>query len=184
MSAAESLDAPGWTLRPFDASGDDENALMYLLGVSYARSKAGRRAKAEGAGRSAGSVQGRAPTQDEIAAQRAFLDAHRPLWHWLLSNADVLLAVDALDPETIWGWAVTSEPNVVHAVGVKRTAVEHGLAVDIVRDLLGSRLDSHQVCTLELPQLATRGRDVIGIDRPKPWSMDPTWLGFRGAFQR
>jgi hypothetical protein len=64
----------------------------------------------------------------------------------------------------------------VHAVGCKRSVIEAGLAVDVVTDLLGDRLKRHQVCSLELPQMRTRGGEAIGLDRPSSWSLDPTWL--------
>lgn len=94
-----------------------------------------------------------------------------------MQHADISLVVDPEAPQIIWAWLVASGDDVVHAVGVKRSLVENGLAQDVVRDLLGDRLRRHQVCTLELPQMRTRGgNDAIGIDRPREWSMDPTWL--------
>lgn len=171
-------DDRGWLLRPFDPSTDDD--AMYLFSVAYTRSRAGQRADAQRAGGSTTLAErmnpNRAPDPDRVAAQKAFLDAHRPIWEWLLEHATVTLAVDASKPETAWAWAITSEPNIVHAVGCKRSVIEARLSVDIVRDMLGDRLRKHQVTTLELPQMRVRGGDAIGIDRPREWSMDPTWL--------
>lgn len=149
---------------------DDEGALSYLLGVAYARSRAGQRAGASRAG-----FRTEAPDPHAVARQKAFLDAHRPIWTWLLAHADVELLVDPEKPWIVWSWLITSG-EVVHAVGCKRSLIEAGVAADAVRDLLGERLARHQVCSLELPQMRTRGPDAIGVDRPREWSMDPTWL--------
>lgn len=182
MGAAEKLDlvesaAPEWLVRPYDADSDSD-ALHYLLGVSYSRSRAGSRAGASRAGRR--ERQGEElPDHDVIAKQKAFLAALSPVWSWLLEHAEVSLAVDPEQPHIIWAWCVTSQPNVVHAVGCKRSLIESGLGADIVGALLGDRLDHHQVCSLELPQLRTKGGDAIGLDRPREWSMDPVWLLMR-----
>ena len=166
-----------WLVRDFDPALDTD-AFLYILGVTYARSRAGRRAGAWRAGRD-GSVE--QPSTVDIAKQKAFLEAHRPIWRWLFEHADVKLAVDPDAPHIIFAWLVTSGPDVIHAVGCKRSlnesGPEPGPGADIVRDLLGDRLSRHQVLTLELPQLfAHKGTDFIGIERPKTWGIDPTWL--------
>ncbi len=178
MSAAEALEqtAPSdpttWLLRPYMPESADDEALYYMLGISYTRSRAGMRAGAYRAGRK---VPG-PPSVEDVARQKAFMAAHRPVWTWLLANANVTLAVDPEAPHIIWAWLISTD-DVVHAVGCKRSLVEAGLSQDIVRDLLGERLTRHQVCSLELPQMRSRGgTDAIGIDRPKSWSLDPTWL--------
>jgi hypothetical protein len=177
MGAAEKLEvateAP-WVLRPFGEDPRDEEAMHYLLGVAYTRSRAGQRAGASRAGR-----RGDEPNGEMVIKQRAFLAAMSPVWSWLLDNATVTLAVDPEQRHIVWGWAITSEPNVVHAVGVKRSVIDDAgpdVAQDLVRDLLGHRLDKHQVLTLELPQMRVRGDAAIGIDRPREWSLDPVWL--------
>lgn len=167
-----------WLKRPFDDDRDGDG-LRYMLGVSYCRTRAGRRA---GASRAGGSIP-EEEVSDEVARarQRAFLDAHRPIWSWLFGHADITIACDPEDPNIIWGWLLTSGDEVVHAVGVKRSFTErkHGLtpvSVELVADLLGERLKKHQVCTLELPQMRANGTGTIGLDRPAKWSLDPTWL--------
>jgi len=171
-------DAP-WVTRAYEPESDDSEALHYMLGVGYTRSRAGLRAGAHRAGRPGG----KGPERDDIERQRAFLASLSPIWAWLLEHADTTLAVDREKPWIILGWCIVSEPNVVHAVGVKRNFCEpiegDAPSVDIVRELLGERLKKHQVCTLELPQMATRGNGVIGLDRPRDWSLDPTWLLLR-----
>lgn len=187
MSAAVSLQDP-WELRPY-APETDETAMLYMLGVGYTRSRAGIRA---GASRAGGNdppeqaadgtmVKPPPPSTDDIAKQRAFIDAHRPVWKWLLDHADVTLVVDREMPSVIWAWLVSSD-DVVHAVGCKRSFTTRRrndpppISVDIVSAMLGDRLTRHQVCSLELPQMRTRGPGAIGIDRPREWSLDPTWL--------
>lgn len=179
---APSLDRD-WIIRPYDGTASDENAVFYLLGTTYAYSRAGWRA---GASKFAmGRSPERAPTPEERAKEKAFFDAHRFIWRWLIDHADIALAVDPEAPHIIWGWLVTSGADVIHAIGCKRSAVEAGLSVDIVRDLLGARLKRYQLCTLELPQMRAQPMggqprsDRIGLDRPTKWSLDPTWLLMR-----
>lgn len=179
VTAAVTLeqDAP-WLLRPYDADIDD--GFMGLVAVSYTRSRAGQRAGASRAGRPPRKMpdgSSEVLASDMVMKQKAFMAAHRPIWEWLLEHADVQLAVDRDAQHLVWAWLITSG-DVVHAVGCKRTLVEAGLAQEVVRDLLGDRLRKHQVCSLELPQMATFSNktEAIGIDRPREWSMDPTWL--------
>lgn len=173
----------GWILRPYDPATDD--GLIYLLGVAYARSGAGRREQASGAGRPMPDYKERQARREKTVA---FIESHRGLWVWLLEHATTILAVDAENPHSphgIWGWLIMSEPNVIHAIGVKRSCIKEGLGLDILKDLLGERMHSHQVTTLELPQLRSQrpgwkpNYDLLGIDRPKEWSLDPSWLPVR-----
>lgn len=170
--------------------------MYYVLGVGYARSRAGSRAGASGTG---GSEERAVPVDirawreaylgvhmkswhpDPTVRQKAFWGAHHPIWEWLLKNADVTLVVDPEQQNIIWGWMVTSGDEVLHAIGCKRSfcervAGEPPLSVDLVGALLGDRLHRHQVCSLELPQMRVKGKDTTGLDRPREWSMDPTWL--------
>lgn len=169
-----------WLTRPFDA--EDADALRYMLGISYTRSRAGQRAGVRHAGGSKPlGAPAIPPDAETIARHKAFLEAHRPIWQWLFEHADIELVVDPDEPHIIWGWLLTSGHDVIHAVGCKRSFTERSdgherLSVDLVRFLLGDRARRHQVCTLELPQLATRGSGVIGMDRPREWSIDPSWL--------
>jgi hypothetical protein len=180
VSAAVALpDESPWLIRPYDPA-TDEDGMMYMLGVGYARSRAGVRAGASQAGGSRTKAERDAGVKDISPntrdAQRAFMLTHRFIFAWLLQNADVLVAVDREKPtDRIWAWLVTTG-DVIHAVGCKRSLIAEKLSADIIRDLLGVRLAKHQVCSLELPQMRTRGAEAIGIDRPSSWSMDPTWL--------
>lgn len=171
-----------WTRRAFEDR--DKDPLLYLLGVSYTRSRAGQRAGASKVGTSGATDPNRPTTgaDPEVRAkEKAFLEAHRPIWTWLFDHADVELVVDPDEGHILWGWLITSGDTVVHAVGCKRSFCERlpgelPLSVDLIRDLLGERLRKHQVLSLELPQLRTRGSGSIGLDRPQEWSLDPTWL--------
>lgn len=185
-NAAEALaEERDWLFRAYDPNDpEDESGMMYLLGVGYARGKAGWRAGASGAGEARGGLTTGsevASNHDALAKQKAFLDSHAPIWRWLLANANVTLAVDPLDLSNIWGWIISSEPDVVHAIGVKRSVIKAGLGRDLVRDLAGSRWSEHQVVTLELPQLRSatskyKSSHLVDLDRPYQWSLDPTWL--------
>jgi hypothetical protein len=154
---------------------EDIDALLYFLSVSYARSKAGERAGASGAGKKG------KPSPEDAAQQRAFMEAHQPIWLWLLANAQVRLACDIERPDSIYAWAITSEPNVVHAIGAKYDTVKLGFAKEMLEDLLGDRLTSMQVVTLELPKIPGErpGGTLPGgaiMSRPARWYTDPTWL--------
>lgn len=183
VAAAATFDADrDWVLRPFNRE-TDEDGLYYCLGVAYSRSGAGRRAGATRAGWRSSDEVTPVPEAETIAKQRAFLEAHRPVWNWLLENAEVTLAVDRKCPDdSIWGWLVTSGADVLHALGVKRDMIKAGFGEEIARDLLGDRMQRFQVTTLELPQLRANrvgwkpSSEAIGFDRPKVWGLDPTWL--------
>jgi hypothetical protein len=158
---------------------DDRHGLVTMLGVAYTRTNAGRRAGAWKAGGASRDAAVAVPVAE--AREQAFLEAHRPVWTWLLDHVDVSLIVDPDDPTIIWAWLLTSGDDVIHAVGCKRSFCERKsgevpLSVELVADILGDRLSRHQVCTLELPQMRTRSSGSIGLDRPQEWSLDPTWL--------
>lgn len=184
MGAAEALpiETP-WLMRPYDAELvhdgiREEDGLMYFLGVGYTRTRAGIRSCANHAGGSKTPAQHKAGAKKDQATmdrEMAFMNAHRFIFAWLLENADVTLAVDREKPTRIWAWLVSSG-DVIHAVGCKRSLIAERLSVDVVSELLGDRLGKHQVCSLELPQMRTRGSEAIGLDRPSSWSLDPTWL--------
>lgn len=168
-------------MRP--ATDADRDPLLYMLGVSYCRSRAGQRAGACRSGGSREEEEGppRGPNYDAIAKQKAFMEAHRPVWLWLLEHADVELVVDPGEQHILWGWLISSGPTVIHTVGCKRSLTERDagelpVSVDLVTALLGERMKKHQVCTLEIPQLRPRGSGSIGLERPREWSLDPTWL--------
>lgn len=164
-----------WLLRPYDEARDLDG-MLYFLGVSYTRSRAGIRDGANTVGR---------PWQSETvwaSTQEDFVSRHKPVWHWLLRNAEVTLAVDREHPDTdIWGWLVTSGPTVIHALGAKRSAIKAGIANEIVADLCGARWEQPQTVTLELPQFRTKnvrfnGGDLIRLPKPQEWVQDPSWL--------
>ncbi|MBX3198258.1 MAG: hypothetical protein KF894_08945 [Labilithrix sp.] len=163
---------PPWIVRSYEPAFDD---MMYLLGVGYTRSKAGQRARAQNAGKK-GVVD-----PDEVARQKAFMRAHEPIWTWLLEHADVRLVCDRDDNLIVYAWAITSEPNVVHVVGAKYDTVKAGFAAEMIVEVLGDRLKTPQVVTLELPQLP--GERPSGslpggaiMQRPARWYTDPSWL--------
>lgn len=174
MALAEAFadDERPWLLRRFDPALDSD--MISLLSGSYCRSSAGKRQGASGF-----------PEADAAGQERrrAYQRKMRPVWEWLMAHADILLAVDPESPETsIWGWLVTSGPEVIHAIGCKRSAIAAGLCRDLVLDLLGERWTTSQVVTLELPQMRQHRtgwaapKDWFGFDRPTKWHLDPMWL--------
>lgn len=178
VTAAPSLatDDEPWLIRPYDA-GLDEDGMMSFLGESYCRCSAGRRAGASG--------YTEADTEGE-SKRKDFLAKTRPIWTWLLANADVTLSVDPENPDTsIWAWMISSGPDVLHAVGCKRTVIATGLCRDMVMGLLGPRWNTFQVLTLELPQMRANrvgwkpATNHFGFDRPSRWVIDPSWLAVR-----
>ncbi len=181
-AATLTLESP-WLIRPYDPTLEHDgqreiDGLMYFLGIGYTRTRAGERACASHAGGSRAAEDregGTKKDQATIDRERAFIDAHRFIWAWILENAEVSVAVDREKPSRIWAWLATSG-SVIHAVGCKRSLITNQLSGEVVRELLGDRLRKHQVCSLELPQMRTRGREAIGIDRPSSWSLDPSWL--------
>ncbi len=189
IEAIEHISDAPWVFRPYEAVRDEE-ALMYMLSVGYTRSRAGQRARANAAGRPRRRPDGSLEPVDPqaIERQKTFIGLHRPIWMWLLENAEVTLAVDRDAQDIIWAWLITSGADVVHVVGCKRKLCEvprgtlaSPISVEVVRDMLGERLGRHQVCTLELPQMArfSLRSEAIGIERPREWSMDPTWIATR-----
>jgi hypothetical protein len=158
--------------------------MVYLLGMSYRKSQAGKRAGVH----SIGIKDHVAPAPEAEAKLKSFLSDYLPIWEWLLANADVTLAVDAEAPrDSIWGWMVTSGPGVVHAAGCKRSVIAAGFGPEIVGLLLGDRWTSKQVMTLELPQFRVANPgwkppgDWLNLDRPSQWALDPSWLAVRVA---
>jgi hypothetical protein len=172
-------EAPEWLARPFTEA--DTDGLLFLLGAAYCWSRAGVRAGAARELRGDGRTSTPASKRAFEDARDAFMNVHRPVWTWLLEHAETELLVDPEVPDIIWGWLVTSGDRVVHALGCKRSFTERkpGVpppSVEIVMQLAGERLRTHQVCTLELPQMRSAGSGAIGLDRPREWSLDPTWL--------
>lgn len=187
--APDVVDDP-WLFRPYSGSEEDRDAMFYLLSVAYSRTSAGRRAGADSLGRKRWLGRDGEPLQEtpeervaREARVHAFKMAHGPIWEWLLEHAEVTLAVDRERPETdVWGWLVTSGPDVLHAVGCKRSVIKAGLGEELVGQMVGDRWKRFQVLTLEMPGLCAPGRtrpptsDQVRLSRPHTWSIDPTWL--------
>lgn len=170
MSAAE------WKKRAY-LPEEDETALVSLWCTSYLRS-------AEGVARGAYIPTKRADEQsrDERvrSAVRAMWAEQAPLVEVLLRTTDVTVVCDPdrvrttdAGPAVIWGFAATSG-DVVHYVCVKRSTVQAGLGPDIVRDLLGDRLDRKCRYTHELVEMVS---GQCGVRLPAEWRWDRMWLG-------
>lgn len=150
-----------WTKRAYLPS--DERGVLYLWLKSYAHS-------AYGVARGA--------HIDASPEELAYWNDQAPVVEALLQHADVEVACDPdrvydseAGPSVIWGFACTSG-DVVHMVVVKRSAHRAGIAADIVRDLLGNRLERACGMTHEQSEI----RKIFGRI-PRAWYMDSTWLG-------
>lgn len=154
---------PPWVKRA--AVPADEDALVYLWLKSWAHSAYGI---ARGAHKDA--------TQDE----RDYWADEAPLVEALLRNATVEVVCDPERADysdgqraVLWAFACTTG-DVVHWVGVKRSAVKAGIGADVVRDLLGDRLDKACGYTRELVELRT---GACGVRLPRAWYLDATYVG-------
>lgn len=150
-----------WTLRPSEPS--DENCLVSMWCKSHAHSREVREILPNA------NIDG---SQDEIRHWRV----HQPIVEALVHSCDVRVAVDPLRvhgttslPAVILGWACMSG-EAVHWVAVKRSVVRAGLGDELVRDMLGDRLDRVQTTTFELVDLAKL--KMI----PALWTRDREWL--------
>lgn len=155
---------------------EDEDALVYLWCSSYLRS-------CEGIDRGAHLEHGRGAEERSSPAVR---EAARKMWaeqaplvEVLLASTDVEVICDpqrplttAEGPAVIWGFAATTG-DVVHFVCVKRDVVKAGFGPDIVRDLLGSRLERPCYFTHELVEMRT---GACGVRLPRNWGWDSLWL--------
>jgi hypothetical protein len=164
-----------WTKRAYIPS-EDEDALVYLWCASYLRSL-------EGIARGAHLEHGRAAEERTSPAVR---EAARKMWaeqaplvELLLSTTDVQVVCDPARPLTspagpavIWGFASTTG-DVVHYVCVKRDVVKAGFGADIVRDLLGDRLERACTHTHDLVEMRT---GTCGVRLPRNWGWDSLWL--------
>lgn len=156
-----------WIRRPYNREWD-EDAIAYLWLKSYCHSRAGLRAGAH---------------VDASPEELVFLDAHRPIVEWLLGNAktEVLCDPDRSEPSEagppiVWAFACTSGNDVIHYALAKRSAVKARLSGDMLRDLLGDKLDKACVYTFDQVEMSERKCQLHGIQRPTLWRPDPTWL--------
>ena len=105
-----------------------------------------------------------------------FWRIHQPIVTALLGSARIRVVCDPQrstyddgHPAVIWAWACVDDDS-VHWVMVKRSAIKAGLGEDLVRALLGDRLEREQRTTFELVDVA-RLRLI-----PKAWKRDRGWL--------
>lgn len=151
-----------WTVRPYVA--EDEGCVVSMWLKSYAHA---REVAETGLARA---------SEDGHPDEIRFWKIHQPIVMGLLGESEVLVACDPERstyepgaPAVIWAWACVSG-DTVHWVAVKRSAAKAGLGEDLVRALLGDRLEREQRTTFEMPDLA-RLRLI-----PKAWKRDRGWL--------
>ncbi len=163
---------------------EDEDGIVYLWTASYSRGiegeERGAHVRQVPIRESASSTYVREKTR-ELWAEQA------PLVEKLLSAPWAITEVicdpervytSAAGPAVIWGFACTSG-DVVHYVCVKRDVVRAGFGADIVRDLLGDRLERPCTFTHELVEM-TKG--ACGVRLPASWCWEwNLWLPRRLA---
>lgn len=158
-----------WLKRPYER--EDEDGLVYLWLKSYAHAKRNVDAGAN---------------KDGSAAERKYWREHAPIVEFLLRNAQTELLVDperahasSAGPAVIMAFACTTD-DVVHYACVKRKYAREGFGPDMLRDLLGGRLNASCVHTHELPEMMPRFGERLGpssgVLLPVAWTYDPWWL--------
>ncbi len=157
---AQPVTAPEWVKRAY-VPEEDLDALVYLWCKSYAHSPYGL---ARGAHRT--------HTPEELA----YWDAQEPIVKQLLARTDVAVICDPdrvrrgdAGPSVIWAFAATSG-DTVHYVCVKRK-IAPILGADIVRDLLGDRLERACGFTHDLVEMRS---GACGVRLPRQWYSDST----------
>jgi hypothetical protein len=149
---------PMWTKRPMLPM--DEDFIVYSWLTSYSRSREGQALGAN----------------HEGDAKRRFWEEHRPIVEALIRTENVEVASDAADPTVIWGWACTSGDTVHYAL-VKRSLMQadREKSIELVRDLLGDRLD--RACPYTREQ---RDLYLLGLV-PREWYPSSIWFAKRVA---
>lgn len=164
-----------WTKRGYVHEWD-EDAVAYLWIADQCRSRA--------------AVQ-RGAHERGTDAQHAYWREVSPLVTWMLGHTSIEVICDPerskptdAGPPVIWAFAAT-DGNLVHGCVVKREAIKLGFGGEILRDLLGERLDQMCVYTTDLVQLGPRGskelrEQLLGADAssamPRRWIPDFFWL--------
>lgn len=152
-----------WLKRPYEPESDERLVVSQWL-KSYAHSAYGKHRGAF-----------RAASPEELS----YWDEQAPLVEMLLRSCDCEVIADpdrprasSDGPAVLWAFAVTSG-DVIHYVSVKHRVVKAGFGAEVVRDLLGDRLNRPCGYTHELVEMRT-GR--CGVRLPLGWYSDPTWL--------
>ncbi len=169
---------PEWIKRPY-LPAEDEDAVVYLWNASYARGDEGQERGAHvrelAARESAGSACVRSNVR-ELWAEQAPLVERLVGAPWVTTEVvcdPERVRTTADGPAVVWGFAATSG-DVVHYLVVKRDVVKAGFGPDIVRDLLGDRLERPCTFTHELVEM-TSGR--CGVKLPRSWRWEwSLWL--------
>jgi hypothetical protein len=151
-----------WTVRAYEDADENCVVSMWLKGYANAR-------EVQDLGLKHASENGH---PDQIR----FWRIHQPIVTGLLRRSKVLVACDPARstyadglPAVIWAWACVSD-DAVHWVAVKHSVVQAKLGQEIVKALLGDRLEHPQATTFELADMR-RAHAV-----PKSWFRDPGWL--------
>jgi hypothetical protein len=103
--------------------------------------------------------------------RQTYWDAHAPRVRRLLASHNVVVACDAKDPETMWGFACFGE-GAIHYALVKRRFQLDGFGAEILAAMLHPVLDKPCVLSHELPDTRRMGFKV-----PEAWKLDPYSIG-------
>lgn len=150
-----------WVIRPYLPQDEACTVSMWLKAYAHAR-------EVKETGLEKASEDGH---PDEIR----YWKIHQPIVMGILGESEIVVACDPerasydQGPSVIWAWACISGET-VHWVGVKRNVTQAGLGADIVRDLLGDRMEREQRTTFEMVDMS-RLRLI-----PKQWRRDRGWL--------
>lgn len=152
-----------WVKRPY-LPEEDEDGVLYLWCKSYARSRYGTAVGAH---------------MRHTPEERAYWAREAPVVERMLALATVEVVCDPerpvrseAGPAVIWAFAATTG-DTVHYVCVKRT-IAPLLGAEIVRDLLGDRLDRACPFTYDPTEMRT---GACGVKLPRDWYPDPSWFG-------
>lgn len=154
------------------ATSEDEDGLVYLWLKSYAHSP-------ENIIRGA--------HKDHSPAEIAYWAEHAPIVEALIRSATTEVLCDpqrvhatSAGPAQIYAFACTTG-DVVHWVGVKRKYARDpelkDLCVDMVRDLLGERLERACTYSHELVEMGWPNKPgKCGTAIPRGWRLDRWWV--------
>lgn len=139
-----------WLKRPYDPE-TDHDAIVALWLRSYSLSPYGKRVE--------------------------HYDRLRYVVSWLLNSgvAKTEVICDPEHPEIIWAFACTTGENIVHYTVVKNSAVRLGLSAEMLRELLGDRLDRRCHYTFDPAEFLPSRCEEHKVDRPD-WRPDLLWL--------
>lgn len=148
-----------YLLRPYGRALDRDFVVSLWL-MSYASSRHGRRWGAN------------IPHAPE---RSAWWKAHEPIVLACISRGETTLLCLGDEPDVILAFACTEGTDVVHYALVKRRFHREGFSADMLRALLGDRLERPQRLSHEMVEMGRAGMQV-----PANWRLDEYLLARPG----